>query len=117
VNEKESFATKKVKLNIESENEFIQQFQRYSLIREKFGSYYSVYYFDAWFKYYSNKIGTKSILFFLKMELFDKTLRDIIDAIDENKKIRKDQILTFICHFIANQLFIEILESIDCMHR
>jgi serine/threonine protein kinase len=51
------------------------------------------------------------------MELCDKTLKDVINEMDENSVIKSGEILTPIGYYIASELFIEILQSVYFLHQ
>jgi serine/threonine protein kinase len=51
------------------------------------------------------------------MKLCDRTLKDIIFDINENDLIIKDETLTSIGYFIASELFIEIFEGVNFLHK
>jgi len=51
------------------------------------------------------------------MELCYKTLRDVINEINQNIEMKSNETLTPIGYYIASQLFIEILESVDFLHK
>jgi hypothetical protein len=47
---------------------------------------------------------------YIEIELCDKTLKDVIEEIDENIKMKSNETLTPIGYYIASELFIEILK-------
>jgi serine/threonine protein kinase len=51
------------------------------------------------------------------MELCDKTVKDVIEEIESNNSMKSNETLTPICYFFARKLFIEILESVDFLHK
>jgi serine/threonine protein kinase len=51
------------------------------------------------------------------MEFCDKTLRDVIEEIDGNIEMKSNKTLTPIDYYIASELFIEILESVDFLNK
>jgi serine/threonine protein kinase len=51
------------------------------------------------------------------MEICDKTLRDVINEINENIEMKSNETLTPIGYYIASQLFIAILESVEFLHK
>jgi serine/threonine protein kinase len=51
------------------------------------------------------------------VELCDKTLKDVINEINENIEMKSNETLTPIGYYIASELFIEILESVDFLHK
>jgi serine/threonine protein kinase len=62
-------------------------------------------------------LTNKKLTLFIKMELCDKTLEQIIDEIQSDSSFRKDDILTPIGYYIASLLFIEILKGVQYLHE
>jgi serine/threonine protein kinase len=76
----------------------------------------AVYHFDAWIEKSIDKDKSKCTLF-IGMDLCDKTLKEIIEEIKSDSIFTDDEILTPMCYYITSQLFIEILESVQYLHR
>ena len=51
------------------------------------------------------------------MESCDKSLEDIIDQLNSDPIFKRDESLTPIGYYIASQLFIEILECVQYLHK
>jgi serine/threonine protein kinase len=51
------------------------------------------------------------------MELCDKTLRNVMNEMNDNIDMKSNQTLTPIGYYIASELFIEILESVNFLHK
>ncbi len=51
------------------------------------------------------------------MKICDKTLRDVINEINENIEMKSNETLTPIGYYIASELFIAILESVEFLHK
>jgi serine/threonine protein kinase len=51
------------------------------------------------------------------MELCDKTLKDVIEEIESNNSMKSNETLTPIGYYIVSELFIELLESVDFLHK
>jgi hypothetical protein len=112
---KEYFAIKKIKPINGRENEFVKELDNFSEVR-----YLSnpciVKHFDAWFE---NNTNTERLVLYIKMELCDTTLQQIIDEIknDINFRNESEDILTPIGYYIASQLFIEIVKGVQYLHK
>jgi serine/threonine protein kinase len=76
---------------------------------------YLVKHFDAWFEgsVVSNQSG---ISLFIEMELCDKTLEDLIKEF-EDSHLKTNGTLTPVGYYIASQVFIQILEGINHLHK
>jgi serine/threonine protein kinase len=51
------------------------------------------------------------------MELCDKTLQKLMDEINSDSNMKINKILTPISYYISSQLFIEILECVQYLHK
>jgi serine/threonine protein kinase len=51
------------------------------------------------------------------MELCDKTLDDVIKELRNNSILKSTESLTKIGYHIASQIFIQILESVNYLHK
>jgi hypothetical protein len=112
---KEYFAIKKIKPINGGENEFVKELDNFSKV-ENFRNPYIVKHFDAWFE---NNTNTERLVLYIKMELCDTTLQQIIDEIqsDINFRNKIKDILTPIGYYIASQLFIEIVKGVQYLHK
>jgi serine/threonine protein kinase len=77
---------------------------------------HAVHHFDAWIEKINHKDKSNCTLF-IGMDLCDKTLKEIIEEIKSNSIFKDDDILTPMRYYIASQLFIEILESVQYLHK
>jgi hypothetical protein len=78
-----------------------------------------VKHYDAWFQEIipDSDSNRENINLYIKMELCDKTLNDIIDEINVEPILKKDEYLTEIGYYITSQIFIEILEGVNQLHQ
>jgi serine/threonine protein kinase len=51
------------------------------------------------------------------MELCDKTLEDVIEELTNDSILKTTELLTTIGYYIASQIFIEILEGVNYLHK
>jgi serine/threonine protein kinase len=51
------------------------------------------------------------------MELYDKTLDDVIKELTKDSILKSTESLTTIGYYIASQIFIEILEGVNHLHK
>jgi serine/threonine protein kinase len=51
------------------------------------------------------------------MELCDKTLTDIIDELNRNSFLNVNDCLTSLGYYITSDIFIEILEGVNYLHK
>ncbi len=112
---KKYFAIKKIKPINGRENDFVKELDNYSEVRY-IKNPYIVKHFEAWFE---NNINTERLVLYIKMELCDTTLQQIIDEIqnDINFRNKIEDILTPIGYYIASQLFIEIVKGVQYLHK
>jgi hypothetical protein len=111
----EFFAVKKVDLKVKMETEFLREFISYS-VANRLEKEFIVKHYIAWFENVE-MLTNKKLTLFIKMELCDKTLEQIIDEIQSDSNFRKDDILTPIGYYIASLLFIEILKGVQYLHE
>jgi serine/threonine protein kinase len=107
------YAIKKIESNAER-NEILQEFLRYSIVY-KIKSKFLVKYYDAWFE--NNNDINNGLLLYIRMELCDKTSRNVMNEMNDNIDMMSNQTLTPIGYYITSELFIEILESVDFLHK
>jgi alpha-tubulin suppressor-like RCC1 family protein len=107
-------AIKKISFeNLKFKFDILREFYNFSVVN-KLSKQYVVPHSDAWLEYSQEE---RKIYLYIVMELCDKTLEDIIDEFDNNSMLKNDEILTPIGFYIASQLFIEILESVQHLHK
>jgi serine/threonine protein kinase len=51
------------------------------------------------------------------MELCSKTLKDLIKQLNEELNQKPEEVMTPLGYYISSELFIEILESVDYLHK
>jgi serine/threonine protein kinase len=110
-------AIKKIRFNIKNKNEIIREYLNYKIITRNYSeNEYLVEHFNAWFEesVVSNKSG---ISLYIEMELCDKTLEDVINELTNDSILKNIESLTTIGYYIASQIFIEILEGINHLHK
>jgi hypothetical protein len=115
-------AIKKIEFTSVVKNEIIRE----SLIREYLNyliisrdyseNKYLVKHLYAWFEESDNP-NESGISLFIQMELCDKTLEDVINELTNNSILKTTKSLTTIGYYIASQVFIEILEGVNYLHK
>jgi serine/threonine protein kinase len=77
-----------------------------------FENEYLVKHVGAWFE------GNESqISFYILMELCDKTLEEVIELFDKESHLKTNGTLTPVGYYIASQIFIQILEGVNHLHK
>jgi hypothetical protein len=117
---REYSAIKRVEVTPVDKNEIIRE----SLIREYFNyliitkdyskNEYLVEHFDAWFEESSDQLR---ISLYIEMELCDKTLEDVTEEFDKESHLKTNETLTTVGYYIASQIFIQILEGVNYLHK
>ncbi len=112
------YAVKKIKCKINEENELLNEFKS-SVILRKFNDKRVVRYFDFWFENNSNVNSNESkLMFYILMEICDQSLHHFIHKeMSCDPVLKVGESLTSIGYLIASQLLIEILESVDFLHK
>jgi alpha-tubulin suppressor-like RCC1 family protein len=112
------YAIKKIKINIENMKMKISIFKeaiRYALVKRT-KDQFVVKHFDTWLE-----MTGEIIIFHIKMDLCDQTLREKIKEIHEDLNMivteTEKRTLTPIGYFLASQLFIEIIECVQHLHK
>jgi tRNA A-37 threonylcarbamoyl transferase component Bud32 len=111
------YAIKRIEFTSVDKNEIIREYLNYKIItRNCCENKYLVKYFDAWFEesVVSNHSG---ISLYIRMELCDKTLDDVINELTNDSILKSTESLTTIGYYIASQIFIEILEGVNYLHK
>jgi serine/threonine protein kinase len=114
-NENVMRAIKIIKPEDKIEKEFLKEFINYCVISSLKTDYF-VKHFDAWFENNINAIDARLSLY-IEMELCDKNLKDLMMEIRSEFYIENFEALSPIGYYIASQLFIEILESVQYLHE
>jgi serine/threonine protein kinase len=75
-----------------------------------------VEHFDAWFeeRVVSNQSG---ISLYIEMELCDETLDYVIREFDKESHLKTNETLTTVGHYIASNIFLQILEGVNHLHK
>lgn len=113
------WAIKKIEFKSVNKSEIIKEYVNYLTIyniREP-GHKFLVRHSDAWFEesFYNSEDTIFSL--FIEMEFCYQTLEDFITEIDKDLNIKSDGTLTTIGYYAVSQIFIEILESVDYLHK
>jgi hypothetical protein len=106
-------AIKKIKLNPEEKTEIIKEYLSFQKIR-KIKQENLVSHYEAWFE---NNINSTELTLYIKMELCDKTLEDIINRINKKTIFKINQTLTISGFYICSQIFKQILEGVNYLHK
>ncbi len=115
--ESEYSAIKRIEFTSVDKNEIIREYLNYRIItRNCSEKEYLVAHFDAWLQesLVSNQSG---ISLYIQMELCDKTLDDVIKEFDKESHLKTNGTLTTVGYYIASQIFIEILEGVNYLHK
>ncbi len=91
----------------------MREFSNYSVVHT-LDSKYVVEHFRAWFET-NEKVKDEKLSLYIEMELCHKTLEDLIDEMQENLIV--SETLITIGYYIASQLFIEIIECVNYLHK
>jgi serine/threonine protein kinase len=95
------------------EKEFFKEFKNYSVVNNLQNEFILTHY-EAWFE--NHDISSKLKLF-IQMKICDKTLQQVINEIEMDSKLSENDILTPMGYYLASELFIEILEGMNYLHR
>jgi translation initiation factor 2 beta subunit (eIF-2beta)/eIF-5 len=110
-------AIKRIEFTSVDKNEIIREYLNYKIItRNCSENEYLVKHLDAWIEetVVSNQSG---ISLYIQTELFDKTLDDVIKEFDKKSHLKTDGMLTRVGYYIASQIFIQILECVNYLHK
>jgi len=114
-------AIKKIEFDSISSSEAVREYTNFVTIYQM--TYYEkeflVKHLDGWFEQTYCTINTteQKLFFYIKMELCDQTLEDIIDQIDSDLNLKKNEILTPLGYYIVSQILIEIVECVNHLHK
>jgi serine/threonine protein kinase len=109
----ELLAVKKIPLEEEFKKQILREIQIFPIV-QSLQRNYAVFHFNVWIE---KSIDKNKCTLFIEMDLCDKTLKEIIEEIRSDSILKDDNILTPIGYYIASQLFIEILESVQHLHK
>jgi serine/threonine protein kinase len=115
--EKDYSAIKRIEFTSVDKNEIIREYLNYKIITRNYSkNEYLVKHFDAWFE--ENTVeNVLKISLYIDMELCDKTLDEIIKEFTKDSKLKSTESLTTIGYYIASQIFIQILEGVNYLHK
>jgi hypothetical protein len=95
----------------------IREYLNYKIITRDYSkNEYLVKHFDAWFEE-SIVENVPKISLYIEMELCDKTLDDVINELTKDPILKSTESLTTIGYYIASQIFIQILEGVNDLHK
>ncbi len=118
IKSKKHKAIKRMDFGLENKSELIKEYLNFSVISRDlyFKNEYLVKHFDAWFEE-SIDANIPKISLYILMELCDKTLDDVIKELSNDSILRSTESLTTIGYYIASQIFIQILEGVNHLHK
>jgi alpha-tubulin suppressor-like RCC1 family protein/tRNA A-37 threonylcarbamoyl transferase component Bud32 len=108
-----NWAIKKLSVKKEFKTDILREMNRLSVVHRLF-SQYVVQHKYSWLE---NNRTDDIITLYIRMELCDKTLQQLMDEINSDSNIKDNENLTQIGYYIASQLFIEILECVQYLHK
>jgi tRNA A-37 threonylcarbamoyl transferase component Bud32 len=108
-----NWAIKKLSLKKEFKTDILREMNRFSVV-QRLVSQYVVKHRYSWLE--NNRIDD-IITLNIRMDLCDKTLQQLMDEIYKDSNIKDNENLTQIGYYIASQLFIEILECVQYLHK
>jgi serine/threonine protein kinase len=69
------------------------------------------------YSWLENNRTNDMIILYIQMELCDKTLHQLMNEINSDSNVKLKENLTQIGYYITSQLFIEILECVQYLHK
>ncbi len=105
------FAIKKVKAFNGYEEDFVREYIKNSHIVSLKNDLF-VRQFHSWFE-----INSKELFLYIKMELCDKTLNEVMNEIHSEFYRKENNMLSPIGYYLASDIFIEILRGVLCLHE
>jgi serine/threonine protein kinase len=108
-----NWAIKKLSLKKEFKTDILRGMNRFSVVYRLI-SQYVVQHIASWLE---NNRADDMITLYMCMDLCDKTLQQLMNEINSDSNIKVKENLTQIGYFIASQLFIEILECVQYLHK
>ncbi len=72
---------------------------------------------EHYFAWLENSTTDDSIYLFIRMELCDKTLQQIMHEINSDSNFKVNGTLTLMGYYISSQIFIEILKCVQYLHK
>jgi alpha-tubulin suppressor-like RCC1 family protein len=116
IKKKKFCAVKKVVLEQGKKN-ILSEHENYLYIFKLYKNDYLIEYFDAWFEESIVRKDHLINIFYIKMELCDNTLKEAIDQIQNSSYLKESGVLNTAGYFIASQLCLELLDSINFLHQ
>jgi hypothetical protein len=116
------FTVKKVNLSIIEEKDLMRELEISMTIMSLSGDRL-VKYQDVWIEknFDSNSSSNEKVCdqftLYIKMELCDKSLDELMGEVIGDSNIVSNGCLTFLGYFIASQIFVEILEGVNFLHK
>ena len=108
-----NWAIKKSSLKKEFKTDILREMNRFSVV-QRLAPQYVVQHYYSWLE---NNRTDDIITLYIRMELCDKTLQQLMNEFDIDSNIKDNENLTQIGYYIASQLFIEILECAQYLHK
>lgn len=105
-------AVKKITFKKEHLKEFIRELLRFLFVF-KLSRIYVVEHLRFWLE----NIPEDKMIFFIAMQLCDKSLKQIMEEFECNPNLKIDGRLTLIGYYIVSQMFIEIIECAQHLHE
>jgi serine/threonine kinase 3 len=106
-------AFKKIKFKMENINEILTEFINYSIVKDLNQDFVVTHYFSWFERSVDNNDG--KLIFFIGMELCDKTLDEII--VELHNKLLSNEILNPVGFYLASLLFVELVEGVNYLHN
>ncbi len=115
---REYSAIKRIEFNsVVGKDEMIREYLNYRITTRNYSkNQYLVKHFDAWFEE-SVVENVPKISLYIQMELCDQTLDDVIKELTNDSTLNSTESLTTIGYYIASQIFIQILEGVNDLHK
>lgn len=109
------FAIKIAKISNGLEKDFLREYINQFHINMLVGEFF-IEYLDSWFE---NKIDEKGaeLALYIKMELCDKTLDELMLEIHGEFFRKEVEILSPTGYYLASEIFIQILKGVSCLHK
>ncbi len=112
-------AIKIIKISFSNEIEFTKDFEAFYAISQ-IKNEKLLDFSDLWLENdieKSSQLNEKRLTFYIQMDLCDKSLMDIMKAIEKDSYLMKNSFLTTLGYYLASGLFVEILKAIDFLHK
>jgi hypothetical protein len=118
IESKEHKAIKRMDFSLENKSEIIKEYLNFSVISRGiyFENEYLVKHIDAWFEE-SIDANIPKISLYILMELCEKTLDDVIKEFEKESHLKTNGTLTSVGYYIVSQIFIQILEGVNHLHK